>query len=142
MKTDYPDTKYTAVPLPAGPGGKGTLAFSQCWGVAAESAHRAAAVDLVTYLTSAKQQLANADAFGVLPSRTSAQTELAAKDPSAKVWLEANAYAQGPVTVAGFDKVLSQFNTDLAALATTEPKTVLGNLQRNGEQALTKAKDN
>ncbi|AZS86686.1 extracellular solute-binding protein [Streptomyces griseoviridis] len=142
MKTDYPDTGYTAVPLPAGPGGKGTLAFSQCWGVAAESTHQSAAVDLVKYLTSAKQQLANADAFGVLPSRTSAQTELAKKDPSAKVWLDANAYAQGPVTVAGFDKVLGQFNTDLAALASTDPKTVLGNLQRNGEQALTKAKDN
>lgn len=142
MKTDYPDTAYTAVPLPAGPSGKGTLAFSQCWGVASESSHRAAAVDLVTYLTSAKQQLKNADAFGVLPSRTSAQAELAKKDPSSKVWLDANAYAQGPVTVAGFDKVLAQFNTDLATLGTTEPKTILGNLQRNGEAALAKAKDN
>ncbi|MFJ2904200.1 extracellular solute-binding protein [Streptomyces sp. NPDC087212] len=142
MKTDYPDTTYTTVPLPAGPGGKGTLAFSQCWGIAADSTHRAASVDLVKYLTSAKQQVENAQAFGVLPSRTSAQAAFVKLDPSAKVWVDGTAYAQGPVTVPGFEKVLTQFNTDLATLATTDPKTILTSLQRNGEQALTKDKDN
>ncbi|MFD9209495.1 extracellular solute-binding protein [Streptomyces sioyaensis] len=138
MEADYPNVKYTVVPLPAGPAGKGTLAFSQCWGVAAQSAHRAAAVDLVKYLTSSAQQLKNAAAFGVMPSRTSAQAEYAKQNPSAKAWVSAGAYAQGPVTVAGFDKVLTQFNTDLAGLATADPKKILADLQRNGEQALTK----
>ncbi|WP_432194539.1 sugar ABC transporter substrate-binding protein [Streptomyces sp. bgisy027] len=137
MKADYPDMKYTAVPLPAGPAGQGTLAFSQCWGVAQDSAHRAAAVDLVKYLTSSTQMMKNADAFGVMPSRTSALAEYAKKYPSAKAWADATAYAQGPVTVAGFDKVLTQFNTDLAALSTGDPKKILANLQRNGEPALT-----
>ncbi|MGW7468795.1 sugar ABC transporter substrate-binding protein [Streptomyces xantholiticus] len=138
MEADYPNVKYTMVPLPAGPAGKGTLAFSQCWGVAQDSSHRAAAVDLVRYLTSSAQQLKNAAAFGVMPSRTSAQAEYAKQNPSAKAWVDASAYAQGPVTVAGFDKVLTQFNTDLASLATTAPKQILTALQRNGEQALTK----
>ncbi|GGZ66903.1 sugar ABC transporter substrate-binding protein [Streptomyces bluensis] len=138
MKADYPDVKYTAVPLPAGPAGEGTLAFSQCWGVAQESAHRAAAVDLVKYLTTSEQMLKNADAFGVMPSRTSALAEYATKNPDAKAWVDASAHAQGPVTVAGFEKVLTQFNTDLAALPNTDPKKILADLQRNGEQALTK----
>ncbi|MGC9544860.1 sugar ABC transporter substrate-binding protein [Streptomyces sp. UG1] len=138
MKADFPDVKYTVIPLPAGPAGKGTLAFSQCWGVAQGSTHRSAAVDLVKYLTSAIQQLKNADAFGVMPSRTSALAEYATKYPSAKAWADGTAYAQGPVTVAGFDKVLTQFNTDLTSLGTADPKKILSDLQRNGEQALTK----
>ncbi|MFI6359783.1 hypothetical protein ACIBJF_46110 [Streptomyces sp. NPDC050743] len=60
------------------------------------------------------------------------------KNPSAKAWADATAYAQGPVTVAGFDKVLAQFNTDLAALGSGDPRKILADLQRNGEQVLTK----
>ncbi|MEW1648508.1 extracellular solute-binding protein [Streptomyces sp. NPDC091219] len=138
MKADYPNVKYAVAPLPAGPSGKGTLAFSQCWGVAKDSAHRAAAVDLVKYLTTSAQQVKNAAAFGVMPSRTSAQAEYVKQNPSAKAWVDGSAYAQGPVTIAGFDKVLTQFNTQLAALAGTDPKKILADLQSNGEQALTK----
>ncbi|MGW5059599.1 sugar ABC transporter substrate-binding protein [Streptomyces sp. NPDC004096] len=138
MKLDYPNVKYKVVELPAGPSGKGTLAFSTCWGVAAESAHRTAAVDLVKYLSSAKQQLTFADDFGVMPSRTSTLGTYARQEPDAKAWVDSAAYAQGPVTIAGFDKVLSQFNTDLQTLSTTDPKTILAALQRNGEQALAK----
>ncbi|MER8090760.1 extracellular solute-binding protein [Streptomyces sp. NPDC094048] len=138
MKLDYPDVKYTVAPLPAGPAGKGTLAFSNCWGVAADSAHRDASVDLVKHLTSAKQQVAFADAFGVMPSRTSALKTYAEKKPAAKAWVDGSAYAQGPVTIAGFDKVLSQFNTDLQSLRTADPKKILADLQRNGEQAIAK----
>ncbi|MFD5191788.1 extracellular solute-binding protein [Streptomyces sp. NPDC058357] len=138
MKLDYPDVKYAIAPLPAGPAGQGTLAFSNCWGVAADGAHRDAGVDLVKYLTSAKQQLAFADAFGVMPSRTSALTSYAEKRPTAKAWVDGSAHAQGPVTIAGFDKVLSQFNTELQSLRTTDPKKILADLQRNGEQAIAK----
>ncbi|MEU0804649.1 extracellular solute-binding protein [Streptomyces sp. NPDC005970] len=138
MKLDYPDVKYKVVELPAGPAGKGTLAFSNCWGVAAESAHRSAAVDLVKYLSSGEQQLKFAEGFGVMPSRTSALAEYAKQEPDSKAWVDANAYAQGPVTIAGFDKVLSQFNTELQSLPTTDPKKILADLQRNGEQALAK----
>ncbi|WP_445520780.1 sugar ABC transporter substrate-binding protein [Streptomyces sp. NEAU-174] len=138
MKLDYPKVPYKVVPLPAGPAGKATLAFSNCWGVAAESAHRSAAVDLVKYLSSGERQLEFADRFGVMPSRTSALADYAKQEPDAKAWVDAGVYAQGPVTVAGFDKVLSQFNTQLQSLRTTDPKKILADLQRNGEQTLAK----
>jgi multiple sugar transport system substrate-binding protein len=43
MKNDYPDVAYTVAELPEGPAGKGTLLFTQCWGIAAESPDQAAA---------------------------------------------------------------------------------------------------
>ncbi len=58
MRNDYPDVEYTVAELPEGPAGKGTLLFTQCWGIAAESPNQAAAVDLVEYLTTPEQQLA------------------------------------------------------------------------------------
>ena len=37
LQNDYPDIDYTVVELPEGPAGKGTLLFTQCWGIAADS---------------------------------------------------------------------------------------------------------
>ena len=42
MKNDYPDVKYTVAELPAGPTGKGTLPFTNCWGIAAKSKYQGA----------------------------------------------------------------------------------------------------
>ena len=47
MTHDYPNVKYKVVPLPAGPAGKGTLQFTTCWGIAAASKNKAAAMQLV-----------------------------------------------------------------------------------------------
>jgi multiple sugar transport system substrate-binding protein len=138
MALDYPKLKYTVVQLPSGPAGKGTLAFSNCWGIASASSHHTASVDLVKYLTSAQQQLTFANGFGVMPSRDSALKTYATQHPEAKAWVDANSYAQAPVTIPGFDKVLAQFNTELQSLRTGDPKTMLSDLQRNGEQALKK----
>ena len=52
--------------LPAGPKGKGTLQFTQCWGISADSKAQAQAVDLVKSLSTVEQQMAFADAFVLL----------------------------------------------------------------------------
>ena len=44
MTNDYPDVDYTVAELPEGPAGKGTLLFTQCWGVSADSPDQEAAV--------------------------------------------------------------------------------------------------
>jgi multiple sugar transport system substrate-binding protein len=136
MSTDYPSVGYKVVPLPEGPAGQGTLSFSTCWGVANKSAHHAADVSLVKAFTTAQQQLSFADAFGVLPSRDSALTTYKQKHPQDKVFADGTAYAQGPVTIPGFTKALTQFDSDLAGLATADPKKILSDLQTNGEQIL------
>ncbi|MFE4362241.1 extracellular solute-binding protein [Kitasatospora xanthocidica] len=140
MAKDFPNVPYKVLPLPAGPAGPGTLAFSNCWGIAAKSTHQAAGVDLVKHLTSADQQLEFSKAFGVMPSRTSALATYAQQYPESKAWVDGVATSQPPVTIAGFNQVLTQFNTDLQSLKTGDPAAVLGSLQRNGEQALKNAK--
>lgn len=136
MTNDFPDVDYTVVPLPAGPKGQGTLSFSTCWGVANKSSHHEAAVSLVEAFTTAEQQVEFADAYGVMPSRTSALATYEKQHPQDKAFVDGSAYAQGPVTLPGFTKVLEQFDTDLAGLATGDPKKILGDLQTNGEQVL------
>ncbi|MFD5892463.1 extracellular solute-binding protein [Streptomyces sp. NPDC060366] len=136
MTNDFPDVEYTVAPLPKGPKGQGTLSFSTCWGIANKSTHHDAAVSLVEAFTTADQQVKFADEYGVMPSRASALDTYARKHPQDKAFVDGSAYAQGPVTLPGFTKVLEQFDTDLAGLAKADPKKILGDLQTNGEQVL------
>lgn len=138
MKLDYPDVRYEVLPLPAGPAGKGTLAFSNCWGVAQNSSHHEAAVDLIDHLSGDTEQLALADAIGVMPSRDSALETYRTSYPQSAAWVEGSDYAQGPMTVPGFVKVIEQFNTELDSLKTADPEKLLSSLQRNGEHAMQK----
>ncbi|RBM16639.1 extracellular solute-binding protein [Streptomyces sp. PT12] len=136
MEADYPDVEYAVVPLPEGPAGPGTLAFTNCWGVAQESPRRDTAVELVEFLTRAEQQIAMGDAFGAIPSRQSAADEYLADHPEDEAWGASGEWVQGPVTLRGFDRVLAQFNTDLESLRTADPRDMLSDLQRYGEAAL------
>lgn len=137
LRNDYPHLDYRMVELPEGPEGKGTLSFSTCWGVATKSAHHEAAVDLVEAMTAPDQQVKFAEAFGVMPSRGDALTEYEKEFPEAAAFVAGTEYAQGPVTLPRFDKVLKQFDTELAGLRDGDPAKMLAELQRNGEQALT-----
>jgi multiple sugar transport system substrate-binding protein len=136
LTKDFPTIKAKVVELPTGPGGKGTLVFSNCWGIAAKSKHQAAAVDLVKSLTAVDQQMAFAKAFGVMPSTTEGSTQYAAAFPDDAAFVAGGAYGTGPVNLPGFDPVMSAFNTDLEQLASKDPKTILSSLQKNGDAAL------
>jgi multiple sugar transport system substrate-binding protein len=138
MKADFPDVKYASYELPVGPSGKGTLTFTQCWGVAAKSKNQDAAVDFVNFLTTPEQQMKFADAFGVMPSRQSVAPQFEQKYPEAKAFILGADYAQGPVTAAGFDAVLSEFDAGLYGLSdgSSDPKKLLADLQKNGTDAL------
>ncbi|GAA2059863.1 hypothetical protein GCM10009757_41620 [Streptomyces cheonanensis] len=136
LETDFPGIDYTVLPLPEGPAGPGTLAFTNCWGVAQQSAHRDAAVELVDFLTRPDQQIAMGNAFGAVPSRESAAADYLAEHPGTEAWGASGDGVQGPVTVGGFDRVLGQFNTDLESLRTADPARILADLQSYGEAAL------
>ncbi|WP_419999983.1 sugar ABC transporter substrate-binding protein [Streptomyces boninensis] len=136
MKNDFPDTGYRLAAMPEGPGGKGNLAFTTCWGVAQKSKHRAAAVDLVQHLAEPKQQLAMGEGFGAIPARASAAEDYFAKHPDREPWTPVGDGIQGPVTVKGMDKVTGQLNSDLLGLKTADPQKILADLQRNGEPVI------
>jgi multiple sugar transport system substrate-binding protein len=119
------------VPLPAGPAGKGTLQFTNCWGIAADSKNQAAALKLVEQLTTAKDQLAFAKAFGVMPSIKSAASEWKTEFPQFAPFLDAADYAKGVPTSVGSADVVTDLNSKMAALKTLDIKTLLATEQKN-----------
>ncbi|NQX16814.1 extracellular solute-binding protein [Rathayibacter sp. VKM Ac-2857] len=136
LEADYPDVNYTVAELPAGPGGKSTFTFSNCWGIPAGSTTADQTESLVAALTSDEQQLAFSDAFGVIPSTESGAAEYASKYPENAAFVTGNDYAVSPVAFAGAATVITDFNSALEGLASGDPEAILADLQTNLQDAL------
>ncbi|MER7456076.1 extracellular solute-binding protein [Micromonospora sp. NPDC126480] len=136
LQNDFPTVKYRVVELPAGPKGKGTLSFTQCWGIAAKSKYKEAAIKFVEAMTAGEQQMTFAKAFGVMPSRQSVREQYTAAFPADKPFIDGAAYAQGPVNAPKMDSVLRDLEASLQGLATGDPKTILANFDKNAKAAL------
>lgn len=149
MQSTYPKIHYEVVPLPAGPSGKhGTLVFTNCWGIAAQSKNTAAAVNFVKYLASPAQQVRFADAFGVMPSRPAAAKQWASQHttpiasgkqiPSVAAFVQGDNYAIPQVATLGFPTVQSAFDSQVEGLATggSNPAQMLAQLQANATALL------
>ena len=136
MTNDYPDVKYTVAPMPAGPAGQGTLLFTQCWGIASDSDAQEQAVDLVNFLTSAEQQLAFSEAFGVMPSRESASGDYESAFPEDQPFIEGGEYGHGPITAPGMEQVISDVNSKLEGIADADIQSVMDEFDTNADAAL------
>lgn len=136
MENDYPDVDYTVAELPEGPAGKGTLLFTQCWGIAADSPDQEAAVSLVEAMTTPEQQLKNADAFGVMPSRESAQADYVEQFPDDAPFIAGGDYGQGPVNLPGLGPVVADLDSQLEQLKTADVNQILESFQKNAEAEL------
>lgn len=137
LSKDFPNVKYKVAELPAGPGGKGTLLFSNCWAIAAKSPNQAAAVDFVKFLTSTEQQLAFTKAFGPMPSTEEGIAKFKTEYPDDAPFAAGGAYGQGAVNAPGMDPVVKAFNSKMATLSKGgDPKAMLADLQKNGTAAL------
>lgn len=139
MKSSYPNIPWIAVPMPAGPKGiRGTLTFTNCWGIPAASKYTAAAVNFVRYLTSTAQQIRFANAFGVLPSRVAAAKAFAAKDRQVAAFVQGAKYALPQVGTVGWPTVQSAFDNQVLGLATgaSNPRTMLNQLEQNAQALL------
>ena len=133
LTADYPDVKYTVAELPAGPGGKGTLQFTNCWGMAADSKNQDNARALAEYLTGTDQQLAFSKAFGPMPSIQSAADAWSSANPNLTAFLAGAEYAQFPPNIAGAADVITDFNAQLESLKTGDPQSILTTVQGNLE---------
>ncbi|MEJ3403641.1 extracellular solute-binding protein [Rathayibacter sp. YIM 133350] len=142
IQGDYPDTKYAAYELPAGPGGPSTFSFTNCWGIPKGSDTADKAESLVEYLTSDDQQMAFADAFGVIPSTTAAAKTYADKYPENASFVASADYAVSPVNFNGAAAVITDFNSQLEGLATgADPEAMLKSFQTELQSALDEAND-
>ena len=117
MKNDFPNTKYAVAELPTGPKGKGTMSFSVCYGVAKAAKNKAAALDLVKFLTSPDEQFAVTKEFPVMPSRKSLADKWLADKPELKAFVAGGDYAKKSVFVPGFSTVIETFNDGIQGLA-------------------------
>lgn len=133
LSSDYPDLEYTVVELPAGPGGKGTLQFSKCWGIATDSPSQQQSLDLVEYLTATDQQLGFSKAFGVMPSVESAADAWTSANPDKEAFLKGADYAKSVPTLHGSSAVIEDFNAQIEGLSGKDPKEILSTVQSNFE---------
>jgi multiple sugar transport system substrate-binding protein len=136
MSADYPDVDYRVAALPAGPEGEGTLSFTNCWGIAAESSQQDAAVDLVRFLTTPEQQMEFARAFGVMPSVESAADDFASEFEQLAPFVEQAEVATTVPNQAGVSDVIADLNAQLETLASSDPAQILSSVQANLEAAL------
>lgn len=130
METDFPSIKYKVYPLPAGPKGKGTVTFTNCWGIPATGAHTAEAEKFVRFLLQGNRQLAFARAFGPIPSRLSVKSAWAKEFPQDAAYADSD-NAHPDIALSGGQEAISDFDSRLTQLAKTDPKTLLAKVQSN-----------
>lgn len=68
LQAEAPTVAYGVAPLPSGPVGKATIAFVNCYALAAKSANVAAAADLLEFLANADSQQAWLPLTAALPT--------------------------------------------------------------------------
>ena len=136
MTNDFPDVNYVVAELPEGPAGKGTIQYTNCWGIAALSDNIPGATSLVEYLTSPDSQLAAAEAFGVMPSVASAAEDWKAAFPELAAFIDGAEYAINLPSQPGTGDVIGDFNAQLETLSATEPETILASVQQSLQAAL------
>lgn len=136
LSADFPDVSYQVAPLPEGPEGAATLSFTNCWGIAADSGNAEGAQELVSFLTSADQQMEFARAFGVMPSVQSAADAYAEEFPHLAAFVEQGEVAQTVPNQPGVNEVIANLNTQLESLESSDPEAILTDTQENLESAL------
>lgn len=133
MENDFPDVDYQVVELPAGPAEQATLQFTNCWGIAADSDNIEGSVELVEYLTAAEQQMAFADAFGVMPSVESVAEEWKETYPEMAAFIDSAEFARNLPTQEGASDVIADMNSQLQGLKGGNPQQILDGVQQNME---------
>ena len=130
MKSDFPDVKYTVVALPAGPAGKGTLSFTNCWGVAAKSKYKDAGVDFVEAMTARTSSCLRQGVRRHAVAQSARWTSYAAAVPGRRGVRGRRRLRPGPGERAEVRQVLADFDADLqgAGRAATR-STILTDLQ-------------
>ena len=136
MSADFSDVQYQVVPLPAGPAGPGTLSFTNCWGIAADSDNQEAAKDFVAFMTTPEQQMEFARGFGVMPSVQSAAEDYATEFPEMTAFIEQAEVADTVPNQPGVAAVIADLNAQLESLETGDPQAILDTAQANLEAAL------
>ena len=135
MQNDFPDVDYKVVALPAGTE-EATIQYTNCWGVAADSDNVDGAVSLVEHLTTPEQQMAFADAFGVMPSVEEVAGQWKEQYPELAPFIDSADTAKNLPAAEGSADVIADMNAQLLTLKDSDPQQILEGVQENLEPVL------
>jgi multiple sugar transport system substrate-binding protein len=105
LQNDFPETNWGVAELPLSPAGtRGTLTFTECWAVGANTEHPEEAWQLVNFLTGVDGAMTVATSgFGVMPARPSAsEAWLETRGEEYAAFVNGAEYAVAPVLPLGF----------------------------------------
>jgi multiple sugar transport system substrate-binding protein len=104
LNDTFPELNWGTTTLPAGPGGEGTLTFSEAYCVAADNDHPEESWLLVNFLTNeAGAERVATGGFGPMPSRTAASaTWIEMVGENGQAFVDGSEFAVAPVTPAGY----------------------------------------
>jgi multiple sugar transport system substrate-binding protein len=138
LADQFPDLNYGVTELPAGPGGKATMAFTVCYGVPANGKNNDKALQVVDYLTGPEGMKAWSDLGLAMPTRASLAAGWLEQYPDLQPFIAGAEYARKWQFRPGFQDVLDTFNAGLQEAFTGNQTTegVLENVQDVGSQVL------
>ena len=94
LKTNAPDRQVGFAPMPEGPAGPATMAFTVCYAINAQSENKDAAWTLVNYLTGAEGMARWTSISGLLPARPALAGEYVSQFPDREVFVTGGEYAR------------------------------------------------
>jgi len=138
LTDQFPDLNWGVTELPAGPGGDATMAFTVCYGVAADAPNPEASIRLANWLTGAEGMAQWTNLGLAMPTRQSLSEDWLAQFPDYEPFLAGAEYARPWQFRPGFQDVLDTINAGLqqAFAGTYTADQVLGEAQEVGNDVL------
>ncbi|MBX2999672.1 MAG: extracellular solute-binding protein [Caldilineaceae bacterium] len=140
---EFPQFEYGVAPLPSGPGGRATVAFSSCYAVTADSTHQDRAFALARFLTRGDSMKQWTETAAFMPSRISLADGWLDQFPVLSPFMDGLNEARVWQFPPGFAPFLRTFNRNMIELyaANIEAADLLGEMQRVGAILLNRQTD-
>ena len=113
LNDQFPDLNWGVTELPTGPAGDATMAFTVCYGVAADAPNPEASIRLANWLTGAEGMAQWTDLGLAMPTRASLRDSWLEKFPELEPFLAGAEYAHPWQFTPGFSDVMNAFNSGL-----------------------------
>lgn len=138
LRDQFPDLNWGVTELPAGPAGDATMAFTVCYGVAADAPNPEASIRLANWLTG-PDGMAQWTGLGLaMPTRASLSDSWLEEFPDLEPFLAGAEYAHPWQFTPGFSDVMNAFNSGLqqAFIGVYTTDQVLSDAQDAGNDVL------
>ena len=140
LQDTFPDLEWEVVKLPAGPGGDATMAFTVCYGVPAaiSDERKAAAFEVVNYLTGPEGMTAWTDLGLAMPTRASLRDHWLEQFPQLQPFLDSADFAHAWQFRPGFQDFIDTFAAGLeqAFAGSALPEDVLTEAEEVANEVL------